>query len=169
MTKRSVVVSNQVRCKKCNDTPYSANRHDFKYCKCGAIAVDGGMDYLKRVGDLKACEEMSITITPETKAAIINEAKWGMDNQRNALGIAYAVMRGLRDSGAVISYPEETDESAHDMENALKITARFVGIMGRTIERNDDNAESIAAYDDARAALVALGYKEVIDNQLDPE
>jgi MinD superfamily P-loop ATPase len=162
MTKRSVVVSNQVRCKKCNDTPYSANRHDFKYCKCGAIAVDGGMDYLKRVGDIKACEEMSITVTPETKDAIIKEAKWGMDTKRNSLGIAYAVMRGLRDSGAVISYPEETDESIHDMQTALTAAAHFVGIMGRTIVRKDDAAT--AAYDDARAALTALGYKEVIDN-----
>ena len=47
-----MILSNQVRCKKCGDTPWSGHRHDFRRCKCGAIAVDGGMDYLRRVGEM---------------------------------------------------------------------------------------------------------------------
>lgn len=39
----------RVQCRKCEDIISSSHRHDFKYCKCGEIFVDGGDDYL-RVG-----------------------------------------------------------------------------------------------------------------------
>lgn len=42
-----------VYCKKCEDVIYSAHVHDFHYCHCGAVAVDGGREYLKICGDLK--------------------------------------------------------------------------------------------------------------------
>ena len=35
------------------------HRHDFKFCKCGAVAVDGGTDYLKRSGYREDWEELS--------------------------------------------------------------------------------------------------------------
>src|SRR5574337_866627 len=34
----------KVRCKKCDDVIQSMHRHDFRWCKCGAIAIDGGSD-----------------------------------------------------------------------------------------------------------------------------
>lgn len=40
---------NKIRCKLCGDIIESKSRHDFVWCKCGACAVDGGHDYLKRV------------------------------------------------------------------------------------------------------------------------
>lgn len=39
------VLVNKVRCKKCDDVIESTHNHDFKRCKCGAIFIDGGMDY----------------------------------------------------------------------------------------------------------------------------
>ena len=33
--------------------------HDFKFCSCGACAVDGGHDYLRRCGNLEDWEELS--------------------------------------------------------------------------------------------------------------
>jgi hypothetical protein len=45
-----MIVSNSVKCHKCGDVIYSAHRHDFKWCSCGNIAVDGGTDYLRRAG-----------------------------------------------------------------------------------------------------------------------
>lgn len=52
---------NRVRCNKCEDIITSNNRHDFNYCKCNNIAVDGGSWYLKRVGDIRddSYEELS--------------------------------------------------------------------------------------------------------------
>lgn len=55
------VIVNKIRCKKCGDIIESTHRHDFKICKCGAVAVDGGHDYLRRSGDLDGYEELSIT------------------------------------------------------------------------------------------------------------
>ena len=34
--------------------------HDFKFCKCGAVAVDEGHDYLRRCGNREDWEEMSV-------------------------------------------------------------------------------------------------------------
>lgn len=40
-----------LKCKKCNDIIFSKNRHDMCYCKCGAIAIDGGADYIRITGN----------------------------------------------------------------------------------------------------------------------
>lgn len=42
------IVKNAARCKRCGDIIESEYTHDFKFCKCGAIAVDGGHSYIKR-------------------------------------------------------------------------------------------------------------------------
>lgn len=94
-----MILSNQVRCKKCGDEPFSAHRHDFKYCKCETIAVDGGMDYLRRVGDMSQAIEMSIEIPDEASNAAIAGIKWAEETGRNELGTLAAVARALRDNG----------------------------------------------------------------------
>ena len=53
------VLVNKIRCKKCNDVIESTDRHDFKFCKCGAVAVDGGHDYIRRIGNEEDFEELS--------------------------------------------------------------------------------------------------------------
>ena len=42
------IIRNMAKCTKCGDVIESKSRHDMVWCKCGAIAVDGGHDYLKR-------------------------------------------------------------------------------------------------------------------------
>lgn len=42
------IICNKIECLKCGDIIESKNIHDFKWCKCGYVAVDGGHDYLKR-------------------------------------------------------------------------------------------------------------------------
>lgn len=52
------LLSNCGRCRKCEDFIQSKHRHDFQMCKCGAVGVDGGLDYLRRIGDPEDfCEE----------------------------------------------------------------------------------------------------------------
>lgn len=53
------IIKNSVRCKKCDTVIESKHRHDFVWCACGSVAVDGGRDYLKRVGAIRDCEELS--------------------------------------------------------------------------------------------------------------
>lgn len=50
---------NRIKCKLCKDIITSVYTHDFKWCKCGACAVDGGKSYLKRCGDLENYEDLS--------------------------------------------------------------------------------------------------------------
>jgi len=44
---------NRAQCRKCKDIIESKHVHDFVTCKCGAISVDGGQDYIKRSGNPK--------------------------------------------------------------------------------------------------------------------
>lgn len=53
------ILKNKVRCNSCLDVIESTHVHDFRVCKCGKIAVDGGRDYLRRVGDIHNMEELS--------------------------------------------------------------------------------------------------------------
>ena len=53
------IIINKIRCKKCGDIIESTYRHDFKFCKCGALGVDGGKDYLRRCGNRMDWEELS--------------------------------------------------------------------------------------------------------------
>lgn len=53
------IIVNKIKCKKCRDVIESKSVHDFKFCKCGAVAVDGGQDYLKRCGNREDWEELS--------------------------------------------------------------------------------------------------------------
>ncbi len=54
------IIVNKIKCKKCGDIIESIHRHDFKFCKCGAVAVDGGKDYLRRLGYEEDYEELSV-------------------------------------------------------------------------------------------------------------
>lgn len=40
-------MGNKLRCKVCDDIIVSNHVHDFVRCKCGAIFVDGGDEYLR--------------------------------------------------------------------------------------------------------------------------
>lgn len=53
------ILVNRIKCNKCGEIIESTHRHDFKFCKCGAVAVDGGNDYLRRSGNLENWEELS--------------------------------------------------------------------------------------------------------------
>ena len=44
------------KCKKCGDLIWSSYRHDMVWCKCGAIAIDGGEDYCRLTGNLDDME-----------------------------------------------------------------------------------------------------------------
>jgi hypothetical protein len=53
------LIRNICRCEKCKDIIESKHRHDFKFCKCKSIFTDGGLDYVRRGGDLENITDMS--------------------------------------------------------------------------------------------------------------
>ncbi len=57
-----MIVSNKAQCKICLDIIESMHRHDFKWCRCGQIYVDGGKSYIRRgAKDLENIIELSVT------------------------------------------------------------------------------------------------------------
>lgn len=56
----SKIIKNMIKCNKCGDVIESVSVHDFKWCKCKTVAVDGGHEYLRRLGNMGEWEEMSI-------------------------------------------------------------------------------------------------------------
>jgi hypothetical protein len=53
------LILNGAKCLLCGDTIYSRHVHDFKYCSCQALSVNGGNEYRKRGGRLEAYQEAS--------------------------------------------------------------------------------------------------------------
>ena len=56
------ILLNAIKCKHCNNVLVSTHVHDFKFCSCGKVAVDGGKEYLRRLGELEDFEDLSITV-----------------------------------------------------------------------------------------------------------
>lgn len=56
--KRKVIV-NKIQCKLCLEIIESTHVHDFKMCKCGKCGVDGGNEYLRRIGSQNMYSELS--------------------------------------------------------------------------------------------------------------
>lgn len=42
------ILSNKIQCKHCGDMIESKSVHDYVKCSCGAVAVDGGLEYIRR-------------------------------------------------------------------------------------------------------------------------
>ena len=60
MEKKEEKISNKIKCKKCGNNIESKSTNDYKRCSCGAVAVDGGTEYLKRIGNENDYIELSI-------------------------------------------------------------------------------------------------------------
>ncbi len=61
---------NQIRCRICNDTIRSKNRHHMQRCSCGAVAVDGGSWHLHRLGDPANYDEQSLKFTHTNEESV---------------------------------------------------------------------------------------------------
>jgi hypothetical protein len=52
-----------LQCKLCGDIIYSRARHDFHYCSCGNVYIDGGFDYRKwGCADLDTIQDAEIDV-----------------------------------------------------------------------------------------------------------
>ena len=46
----------KIQCRKCLDVIQSEYRHDFKWCSCKSIYIDGGSDYTRIGGNIEDIE-----------------------------------------------------------------------------------------------------------------
>lgn len=42
------ILHNKIKCNHCGEIIESRTVHEYKECKCGTVAVDGGKEYLRR-------------------------------------------------------------------------------------------------------------------------
>jgi len=98
-----MIVQNQIRCLKCGDEPFSKHGHDFVWCKCGAVAVDGGTSYLRRVGERADYEELSWSLPDDVVNKAVDAVQWARDTGRNNLGTVFAVLRVLKEHDLIRS------------------------------------------------------------------
>ena len=103
-----MIIENKIVCKSCLDTIFSKHRHDFVTCKCGAVSVDGGQEYLRRIGDFKNCIDESWELPESLYKECADSVQAALESNRNKFGIANAVMRALRAHSRVIG-----DNEAH--------------------------------------------------------
>lgn len=54
------IIRNSAKCLKCGAEIVSRHRHDFRVCPCGAIFVDGGLDYIRHGGRRYDIEDTSV-------------------------------------------------------------------------------------------------------------
>lgn len=55
-----MIIRNRAKCLLCGEIVESTYTHDYKRCGCGALAVDGGHDYIRRTYKEEGCfEELS--------------------------------------------------------------------------------------------------------------
>ena len=59
---RLLLTRRGVQCLRCKDKIFSASQHDYRTCTCGKVSVDGGMAYLKVVGNPSDWKKITRTI-----------------------------------------------------------------------------------------------------------
>ncbi len=106
-----MILSNQVRCNLCGESPWSGYRHDFVQCGCLTsdlqVSVDGGQDYLRRVwGPNAEFEDISISMSDEHIKGITEAIT---TKHQNDLGHICNLVRYLRDEMG-INVTQEEDE-----------------------------------------------------------
>jgi hypothetical protein len=82
---------------KCGDIIVSKHVHDFVGCRCGAIFVDGGMEYLRRGGEEEDFVDRSLIMDKDALTECVDAVRYAEENNKNELGVALSVIRILRD------------------------------------------------------------------------
>lgn len=93
------IVSNRIQCNLCGDLIFSKHRHDYRTCKCGACAVDGGNSYFKRTGT--EYEDKSIVISDELFEQLLKSVTNSIESRKTPLGIVYDLIRELYDNNFI--------------------------------------------------------------------
>ncbi len=74
---------NALQCWDCGDTIFSRALHDFRYCSCQAIFVDGGFDEYRRMGgDIDSFRNVPIEVDA-TKEELFQD--WNKETHKYGL------------------------------------------------------------------------------------
>ena len=133
-----MIVQNAAACLACGDFIVSKHRHDFVTCTCGAVSVDGGQEYLRRVGDFGNAMDLSWSLPDDVYKECAEAAQNAADTGRNKFGIANAVMRTLRERGHIVAEGEQRVlAQSKDLDEVMVIEAD--GSYNRYKKVNEDD------------------------------
>jgi hypothetical protein len=133
-----MIIQNAVTCLACGDFIVSKHRHDFVTCTCGAVSVDGGQEYLRRVGDFGNAVDLSWSLPDDVYKECAEAAQNAADTGRNKFGIANAVMRTLRERGHIVAEGEQRVlAKSKDLDEVMVIEAD--GTYNRYKKVNEDD------------------------------
>jgi hypothetical protein len=59
-TNKLTLIQNRAQCLFCFQIVESTHRHEMVTCRCGRVAVDGGLAYVRRVGKLQFINELCV-------------------------------------------------------------------------------------------------------------
>jgi hypothetical protein len=92
------IIKNCCQCAKCGDIIESTHVHDFVTCTCGAVSVDGGHHYIRRLGNKEDIIPMDIIENEEkenseknfTHNISLDHIEQAVNNRLTELEDAYA-------------------------------------------------------------------------------
>lgn len=118
----TVLTLNSAKCLVCGDILVSRYRHDFVSCRCGNLAVDGGLDYERRVvqdpGRVVELSTRTLDVADSDEAF----ARWFAKHHGTALGESRkmyferraAYRAGREDLIAELTDPGDDEGAQHD-------------------------------------------------------
>ena len=77
-----------VKCPKCGDVIYSRTTHDFHFCSCKSVAIDGGFDYVS------ISAKSDILSTLKTEEIEINATKKELYDDWNYSVNKFGIIKG---------------------------------------------------------------------------
>ena len=116
------IIKNAIQCKLCGEIIESTDRHQNVTCKCGACAVDGGHDYLRRSFRDKDCyTDLSVTVPLieykiERLQSLLTSIPTLADTYYEALGDINAIKYDYYDY--MVTEPINTDEELKRLPSA---------------------------------------------------
>ena len=90
------ILLNSIKCNNCNDILISTNRHDFNMCYCGKVGVDGGTEYLRRIGESKDITDLPIMDDGEHETRRSN-LRWGVNYDKDMNRLPKTEWRLIKD------------------------------------------------------------------------
>jgi hypothetical protein len=76
------MIVNAVQCKDCLSVIFSRAVHDFRWCTCKGIAIDGGRQYEKLVGEPDTMMRLKLEVLATEKQLYddwnLRRDKWGL-------------------------------------------------------------------------------------------
>lgn len=67
MKTRTNMKKQAIKCKRCGSTVFSRARHDFRWCSCNLVAIDGGNNYTRTAGDPENFKSIQLDIEQTKK------------------------------------------------------------------------------------------------------